>query len=463
MKKGYVRFILILFLFLDTIFSFVQHYNKSLDGDIASIVLGYPEVMHDPFGMNVILKHEVYGGTNRFFAHWMMSVYFKTVPVLLQAFFSPIESIYISCAIAKTTIQVAIIILLAFFISHSKKITDVKFLIAVTLIFPLIQTEGYGNYMGLINSSITYTFFYSLPTILLMIFYFPILKRLLSGTWQKMKPIFFVFLLLLTIVIALDGPLSPALLIIISSLIILNNFIKNRRISIKEIPSQILVLLICSILFSLYSLYLGQFNAENFFKEVSLLNRYELLPLGLFNSFTQKLGLPLLLIVILINLFLIVKSNPEKNYILKQSKWLLLFTVIYLLLLPLGGYREYRPNIVRSDTLIPVLICMIYLFGVSSYYLINNLSSGNKPLYLSLILIVLLIFTVADKSISNENSCEINSLTNLSNSEDKIIHLDGDCNVMSWYRMKDLNNSKLNCELLLRWNVIKEPKMYYQD
>ena len=121
MKKGYVRIILIVFLLLDTIFSFVQHYQKSLDGDIATIVLGYPEVMHDPFGMKVLLHHEVYGGTNRFFAHWNMSIYFKNIPMIIQQFSNPIESIYLSCALAKTLIQLAIIFILAFLITGEKK------------------------------------------------------------------------------------------------------------------------------------------------------------------------------------------------------------------------------------------------------------------------------------------------------------------------------------------------------
>src|SRR5690349_3582624 len=100
MKKGYVRFLLIVFLFLDTFFSFVQHYQKSLDGDVATIVLGYPEVMHDPFGMKVLMDNAVYGGTNRFFAHWNMSTYFKTIPLIIQQFSNPVDSIYLSCALA---------------------------------------------------------------------------------------------------------------------------------------------------------------------------------------------------------------------------------------------------------------------------------------------------------------------------------------------------------------------------
>ena len=85
-----------------------------------------------------------------------MSAYFKTMPFVFQKFVSPIDSIYLSCALAKTVIQVSIIFLIALFICGIRKIFKKEILIAAVLITPLFQTCGYQSYMGIIDKSITY-------------------------------------------------------------------------------------------------------------------------------------------------------------------------------------------------------------------------------------------------------------------------------------------------------------------
>ena len=121
--KRIVYILFVLFLLSDIVFSFIQHFHVSLDGDMASIIMpskAYQAVLDDPFGMNVLFNDSVYPATNRFFAHWFMSGYFKTVPVLLQHITNPIDSIYLSCAIAKTGIQFLIIFLLAYLLFNFK-------------------------------------------------------------------------------------------------------------------------------------------------------------------------------------------------------------------------------------------------------------------------------------------------------------------------------------------------------
>jgi len=185
--KRLLRILFIVFLILDLTFSFVQHYQKSLDGDMAPIILGYPEVMHDPFGINVILHQDVYGGTNRFFAHWTLSQYFKSTPLLLQNFTNPIDSIYLSCALAKTFIQVIIILTLAFLISGAKSFKDFNFLLSAVLITSIFQTNGYNGYMGIINASITYSFFYSFWIAMTLLFLMVIRQGLFKNDWDNIS------------------------------------------------------------------------------------------------------------------------------------------------------------------------------------------------------------------------------------------------------------------------------------
>lgn len=477
MKKFDIRIIFVVLLLLDLCFSFVQHYHKALDGDISNIVLGYPEVMSDPFGLSVLFEHKVYGGTNRFFAHWMMSGYFKHMPLLFQNISSPIESIYLSCAFAKTIIQLMIILALAFMISGVKNIWNKNFLLAAILVTPLFQTNGYNGYMGIINSSITYTFFYALPLALLLFFFLPFHNRIVSGSWSRLNFLKCLILVLLSLVLALGGPLSPAIIIIGLTLILFyywkkyfnsnltHPFFQKSIYAISGIPRTLLFFFSIIILLSLYSIYIGQYNAENFFHNLSLSERYKLLPIGLYYSFSQKLGLPILLLMILMNLFLISKQEQNENtkQIFFQVRWIALFIVTYLMILPFGGYREYRPNIVRADTLLPVIICMIYMFGISTMYLFNREPSKLKQIYSGVVILFLMVFTVADKTITNENECEKNALNKIALSTEEVVYIDNQCTIMSWNKISDYQNSKLNCELLKRWGVIKIEKAYFQN
>ncbi|HWZ21684.1 MAG TPA: hypothetical protein VNW06_03470, partial [Cytophagaceae bacterium] len=119
-KKNFWNFFLILLLLTDVCISFFQHIHFSLDGDMASIIVfsgGYTKVLHDPFGLTVLTENSIHAAPNRFFAHWFMSVYFKTAPFFFQLFSDPLDSIYLACGFAKIVIQVGLILILAMYIS----------------------------------------------------------------------------------------------------------------------------------------------------------------------------------------------------------------------------------------------------------------------------------------------------------------------------------------------------------
>ena len=67
-----------------------------------------------------------------------------------------------------------------------------------------------------------------------------------------------------------------------------------------------------------------------------LLERYSRIPKGLFDQFTQKLGPPLLILIIIVNTLLITKQkqNSEVRKILNLLKWIGVFSLIYIILLP---------------------------------------------------------------------------------------------------------------------------------
>ena len=148
MPKKLYKILLVIILLFIVAFSFKRYSLFPLDGDMAAIILpdkSYQTVLKDPFGMNVILHDSVYSAPNRFFAHWSMSCYFKHVPFLFQSFFSPIKSVYLSCALAKTLIHFFILFLLVMYITNARKFWDIDFLLTAVLISPLFQTYEIGR------------------------------------------------------------------------------------------------------------------------------------------------------------------------------------------------------------------------------------------------------------------------------------------------------------------------------
>lgn len=176
MSKSAIKWIFIILLLMDLVYSFRQHYGMPLDGDMAAIVLPadwYKQVLEDPFGLDILKNGAGYGGAGRYFCHWFMSAYYNNMPIYLQAFFSPIESVYFSTGIIKTTVQLLFIWLMALFIIGGKKLRFGKILLAAVLVTPLFQSHGYNLIIGVIEKSPTYFFFYSLPIALLLFFIYP--------------------------------------------------------------------------------------------------------------------------------------------------------------------------------------------------------------------------------------------------------------------------------------------------
>jgi hypothetical protein len=442
----------------------VQHYNSGLDGDMAGgIVPEYnvSKVLKDPLGLNVLINDSSYANPNRYFAHYVFYKYYRVVPLFLQNFTSPINSVYIANAIIKTLIQLCYIILLAKFCNPTISIFNKKNLLSMAIITPLFQTNGYRSYIGIIDPSPTYTFFYALPLLIFLIFVFIIYYKIIKNC--KLTLFQICILIILLFYIPLSGPLLPGIQLVLSivtiGFLLFNkqayNYYKNiLNLSLKY---QLNLIFILINLLCIYSLYIGQNNVIFTSNQISIIERYLKLPIGLYNIITQKLSYSLLIGNILISyLFL---SN---NKILKQKLTLLLisilsFSVIYILLLPLGGYKDYRPYIIRYDTFMPIsiLIFIGYLFSSLNVISIDDLSK--KQIYVSILLCISFIFINSDKIYFNKNQCEKESLSYISNSKKDTVFLNNNCNVLGWANQSNLNN-ELNSKLLKIWNITSSKK-----
>lgn len=458
-----------IFLIGDLTFSFIQYYNTPLFGDLAGHVLPdnvIQPVFDDPFGFHLLLTGEPHSNPNRFFVHWALAEYFQNVPQFLQNFTTPINSVYLASAIAKLATQILFVYLLAFFISGSANPAKKKFLIVSVIIAPLFQVYGYWSRMGVVDKSIVYTFFYALPLVILMLFFLPVFNRLMYRT--RITTVHYFYMVPFIAILPLSGPLVPAVILIISFLIFLNLLIqaeeRNLVAFLKSVPDSFYILLIPINLWSLYSLFLGFYNSNYSGEMISLAERFSRLPEGILSQLFHSLGFPLMLLVIGINTWFIKRiNNNEGKKLLRIFMWIGIFALLYILLLPFGGYRPYRQRIIRYDTFMPVTVALIYYFAASTYFLINHLKTNNKQRYVVAVILCLLLFTVADMKGIGRNRCERQAFEKMARSTDSIISISKDCFVMDWQNMHDYRQSERKAELIYFWGITSEKKLFYNE
>lgn len=401
----------------------------------------------------------------------------QKVPIFLQRLTDPITSVYLSCALMKITIHFLVIFILSALISGTRNILDKNFLICAALVTPLIQANGYWEHMGINDHSITYTFFYALPVVILMLYLMTLYQVVYQKEVPKINILKSLFLLAFAIILPLSGPLIPGLILIVSALTGIyylqspdrkeNLFSFGNLVStLRKIPFSAFLLLVPACLVSLYSLFLGIFDSNYSSEIIPIADRYLKLPLGIYYQISQSLGVPLLLIIIGVNVFLIKKhfNSPGGSKIIGSLKWIGIFSVVYLLLLPLGGYRPYRPNILRYDTFMPILIALLYFYGKSSFFLLQNLKLRFRTNYLIGLFVLFAIFMNSDDLETEKYHCEQKALDFLINSPDEITVLPADWKIMSWAdTFTNPKQSELNAEMMQFWGITKEKKLYYQD
>ncbi len=475
-RKQILYFILLLLLMADLGYSFVQHLSQPLDGDMAWNIVPENDVkpiLKDPFGFGAIINDYSYPNPNRFFCHYTMKEYFDFIPLAIQKWESPVDSIYLSCALVKTLVQLMIIILLAVAITGKTDFRNTDVLVAAVLVTPLFQTEGYQGYMGIIDRSPTYVFFYALPAAFLLLYFLPFFLQYFHERKPSNLPLIYVLWIPFAIVLCLSGPLNPGIVLIASLLLFIDkihrnyiqsnqrNVLKKILSSVSGIPKKYWFYLMPISLFALYSLYLGRYNSNNL--PVPLGELYSRLPEGILNPLTIKLGFPVLIFILGLNLVIIGRyfKTAAGKKILRFSKWAGIFILLYILLLPLGGYRENRFNVIRYDTIMPVTLTLIFLFGLSALFLFKNLPGMQKRWYIPLICGVLLLYTLNDEPQFDKNRCERMALKEISESPSNRVLLTTDCTVLSWKVILKPEDSRLNARLLIRWRVIGHEKLFF--
>lgn len=469
------RYFLLLFLLTDLLYTFYLHFHLPLDGDLAGLVLPsdwYRPVLADPFGWRVLTEGASYAGAGRSFIHWFVYGYFNSVPFWLQSFLAPLDSVYAAAALLRTGLQAGLIGLLAAYVSGTLRLGRTDFLLAAALFTPFFQTFGYYVVMGTVDQSVTYASFYALPMLLLGLFFYPFCRAARAGRQVRLSLVQKILLALLAVAVAFSGPLTAPVVLLVCPAVLgwrwWRHFREERALTgalrrMDPVLSGyfILLILLCS-----YTFYLGTFNVENAAFEASLWDRYRRLGVGLYKQLTQRLGWPLLLLLVAGNAWWLRRA-PGKEAVARERKWLLwigLFSAAYLLLLPLGGFREYRPWIVRRDTMLPVTLGMIFFIGRSAYYLLRHLPGKVRYGYAAALIASLLLFTLVDTPDFRAYRCERSALEEIVRAPAPVVRLDRDCTILSWVKVRDPGDSAMNVRLLYRWGVVADPeKRYVQE
>ncbi len=476
----YIYYLILIVIILDLFHSFRQHYYYEIDGDVPESTLPFESVkptLQDPFGIKTIINQKKHWGPNRFFSHYFENRYMNIAPKVFQTISDPLHSIYLSCAFLKTILQILLIYLLAVFtFNNFFPFKKIEHLFIILLFSSCFQTMGKVREMGIIDPAISYTFFYALPFLFLLLYLLPFIfkefyhRDMIKNKWIRV-PWCIVFLLLSQ----LSGPTNPGITVVFIFVVLIRYSIiycKNnaKHFNIKsffqDIPKNYYIYLLPLLLLALYSLYLGTYNSA-YDEPPSLLERYKLLLNGIYEYFFNNKSMSILIITCIINSVLIkVFSKKENTTSLNLFYYILLFTVIYILLLPLGGYRPYRPYIIRYDSVLAITFSFIFYWGFSFHILLKNILTS-KPLKTTLIIytsIIVCYFLILDIKTLKLHTPEVKYIKQIKKSEELIIPLKSDywtSNIISWEPAYEIWQSEGPSKCLQRWRIIDKDKRWY--
>ncbi len=449
------------FLLADSSYAFLQYFHQPLDGDLSWNVVPHEvvwNILSDPFGWGALMEGHTYPNPNKFFSHLLYRSYLLEVPLLLQSVVSPAASPYLACALLKLLVHLSLLGLLARLVLGPSWRKPLALFAVACLIAPFFQSGQFKGHIGLVDSNITYVFFYGLPAVFLLLFAIPFVDWLAHGKQATLQGWQTSLLLLLAPVVCLSGPLNPGVVLVATSVLFLAWLTGN--FNLKEFPRAHLLLLAWANLLSLYALYLGQFDSLTINNQLPVLEMYAKLPLGVWRQFTGKLAWPVLFAGLTFNYFLLQRLFPAAN-VRKSYRWVLLFAALYILLLPLGGFRSYRVGILRYDTILPITLSMISLYAATSWQLLRSLGWQRSKGYLVVVLLIAGVYINANDFQDEAYQCERSAIEEIAAAKTELVALESDCPVALWFTYPDPSYSTLNGRLFHYWGITDRPKQYY--
>jgi hypothetical protein len=139
----------------------------------------------------------------------------------------------------------------------------------------------------------------------------------------------------------------------------------------------------------------------------------------------------------------------------------LTFTLGYLFLLPLGGFREYRPFIIRYDNFIPISLLIFIVLLATSAKVYKSLPMAS--LYKRTgVIIVALIFFLNNFQFSEDRKHTELELKKIQKSSDFSVKINNNVKILNWKNTDSPEESYYASLLLRRWKVINRDFRFYQ-
>jgi hypothetical protein len=392
---------------------------------------------------------------------------------LLQNLLPPISSLYVASALFTTLTQAGLLFLLAKLVQLACATGRAHLWLIAALLVPFFQTGGgFYEQMGITDRAVTYTFFYAFAMLLLLLLLLPFYRAALWQQGLRLPWLQVLLMLGLMIVVSFNGPVATATVAVL--LVLVAGYWAGQRLQrlrgrAEADPSwltgQTLGLLAVLGVLSLYSFYIGRYNIENSHTH-TVWQLYQLLPGGLAHYLLFQPGLPVLLAAVLLNVLLVRRqpASPARQRLLRTLGWVGAFGGLYLLLLPLGGYRSYRPYLLRNDTALPIVLSALFAYGYATYFLLGQLAGRGRGTYILGVLALSAFFLQADgqPDRSPTSDCERWSLDQLARASEPVVEVAGFCPVLTWGLATDPQQSEIVGQMLYYWHVTPTVKTYYQ-
>jgi hypothetical protein len=470
-------FWILILVLIDLLWAFIQYYSYPIDGDLYAIVLPapwYADVLNDPFGFSLLSEEHAYGGAGRYVAHALMATYFQWMPLYLQVFVEPVTSIYLSMALFKLALHFGFLITLSAYLNGHWNFKKVSFWSSYLCFVPLLQTEGLYGIMGIIDHATTYTFFYALPILCMLWLWYPVYHWLQYGQGKPfLTGIRWVSFLIVAFLLSFFGPMSQSILVLVAGTLLLywgaqlliDHPKKHRpahksRYSFLRYPLTLVLVMVCAF----YGYWTGTYNSEN----QDALPLMELLPFlqkGLLKYFFQSeffyLGSSILLL-----LWFFLKQDEDRSIRnwRKLIIWGALMILLYLILVPMGGYRSYRPLIYRNDLLIPFTLFVYFMVVKGIQLALQQMNTSHRRLGTVIAVgLGVVLFTVDLRVRRDGHACERRQLISLQQSSAPKVILSSDCPVMGWEMDQSTYYSDFKVDLLQHWGVLHREVQFIHE
>lgn len=474
-----LKFAAIFFIAVNLIISFEQYYTNGLDGDVVRVNQpdeSFLKTFEDPLGIRATIYHESYGGAGRWFCYFAEYHLFHEGFYFINYFADDkIESLFLAPAIFQWLCQWILILVLAFYVNIQRKVSWWNILFSAALIIPFFQFGYCLINVGIINHSITYTIFYAFPVTMLLIFFYPFFRKLYYENTNFSKSIFQITaIILLALLIVFSSPLIAPLGIIFGGILLLLFFLRsgnsvdatdsnNIYSRIKKIPVTVRILIPVFMLLCLYDFYVGRFNSEN---ETGppLAQRY----LSMLNGIPDYLinfGLPYCFGLLILVYFFVRKyfHGTLKTKKFNFLKLLSLGVILFLFLLPFGGYRSYRPHIWSSDLTMPLTLFLIITIVSGALYLLHQLSKLSRSVFAFLFFTTLFIYWLQNFPVKNsrmEQQQMLEILSQQKNDDPVCLHYSSP--LLAWNKIESPASSYLVSDFLYSLGITQKKILFYQ-